>query len=232
MAIYKVCDLFVKMSPIYKDLALRAKPFLAKSGRADMVISLEEEDIQAFAKDKGLSPSLAEYQLSCVEFCKQLLSFGGFVMHASAVLYDNGVYMFSAPSGIGKSTQAALWVKNLPGACIINDDKPAIRILGGVPYAYGTPWCGSGYGRLAKSGVIKALYFIRRNGVNYVKPMDKSKIPYLMLESMLRPLDNSDMDKLFTALDGFVSAVPIFSLDCNTNDDAVQTALSVTEGKL
>lgn len=232
MAIYKLCDLFVEMSPFYEDLTLRAAPFVTESATADMVIKLDKAKTDAFAMQKNLTPSLAEYQLSCVEFCNQLFAFDGFVLHASAVLYKDGVYMFSAPSGIGKSTQASLWVKNLQGAKVINDDKPAIRIIDGKPRAYGTPWCGSGYERLNQSGAVKALYFIRRNSVNYVKPMDKSKIPYLLFESTMRPMENSAMDKLFSVLDAFVSSVPVFSLDCNTDDSAVQTALSVTEDKL
>ncbi len=232
MAIYRVCDLNLNMSPRYNELLDRAAPFLSTSAPADIDICLTEEAIASLSQRTGLPLPLAEYQISCVEFCKGLLKYGGFVLHASAVLYKGGVYLFSAPSGIGKSTHAKLWVKNIEGAKIINDDKPAIRIINGIPYVYGTPWCGSGYERLNAKGVAKALYFIRRNSFNHVKPMDKSKTPYLLFESMMRPDDSQGMDALFSSLQTFLNTVPVLSLDCNLQDDAAFTALAAMEDKL
>lgn len=229
VSIYRVCDLNLRMSPRYSELADRAAPFISGGTGADIDLSAEEGDINALSLKTGLSAPLAEYQLSCGVFCEKLLLFDGFVLHASAVLYKGGVYLFSAPSGVGKSTHAALWVKTL-GARVINDDKPAIRVINGVPYAYGTPWCGSGYGRLNEKGVVRALYFIRRSDRNFARPMDKSKTPYLLLESMLRPDKSECMDALFTTLSAFVKAVPVFSLDCNLEDGAALTALSAVEG--
>ncbi len=229
MAIYSICGLNVEMSPRYNELLDRAAPFLSRDSAVDISIKLKDADMQALAQQTGLSVPLAEYQLSCVEFCKHLLYYSGFVLHASAVLYKDFVYLFSAPSGIGKSTHAALWVKNIEGAVIINDDKPAIRIIDGVPYAYGTPWCGSGYGRINACGVVKALYFLRRAEFNYVKPMNKSKTPYLLLESMMRPDDSHGMDALFGSLQSFLDKVSVLSLDCNMQDEAAFTALAATE---
>ncbi|MBQ3196274.1 MAG: hypothetical protein IJB65_07410 [Clostridia bacterium] len=229
MAMYKICGLNLYMSPRYEELLDRAAPFLSDGDKADIKIELADDAVADLSERTGLSLALAEYQLSCAEFCKALLAHGGFVLHASAVLYNGGVYLFSAPSGIGKSTHAKLWVKNIKGAEIINDDKPAIRIIDGVPYAFGTPWCGSGYQRLNACGTVKALYFLRRADFNFVKPMDKTKTPYLLFESMMRPDDDSDMDALFFALQGFLSKVQVLSLDCNTEDEAAITALLAVE---
>ena len=229
MAIYRICDLNVDMSPRYNELSDRAAPFLYREVAADIKISVPEEAVAELAQRTGLSLPLAEYQLSCVEFCKSLLGYGGFVLHASAVLCNGLVYLFSAPSGVGKSTHAKLWVENVKGAEIINEDKPAIRILDGVPYAYGTPWCGSGYGRLNASGRVKSLYFIRRADFNHAKPMDKSKTPYLLFESMMRPWEKEGMDLLFESLQTFLAEVPVFSLDCNMKAEAALTALAASE---
>lgn len=229
MSVYKVADLVLDMCPRYCQLKDRAEPFLGDFGTVDISIPLEDGVIAAMAQRTGLDLPMAEYQYSCVEFCSSLLPFGGFVLHASAVLYKGGVFLFSAPSGVGKSTQASLWVQSLEDAVIINDDKPAIRVIDGVPYAYGTPWCGSGYIHANAMGPVKALYFIRRCGENRVKPMPADKVPYLIFESTMRPDGDGDMDALFKTLDAFVKNVPVFSLDCNMERDAVTTALSGLE---
>ena len=75
-------------------------------------------------------------------FYSHLVKFGGMMLHASAVALDGEAYLFSGPSGMGKSTHTRLWKQCFPEAEIFNDDKPALRELGGIWYAYGTPWCG------------------------------------------------------------------------------------------
>ena len=45
-------------------------------------------------------------------------------------------------SGTGKSTHASLWLKHIAGSELLNDDNPTVRIVGGEPVAYGTPWSG------------------------------------------------------------------------------------------
>ena len=45
-------------------------------------------------------------------------------------------------SGTGKSTHSALWLKHIPGCTLLNDDNPAVRLVGDGAVAYGTPWSG------------------------------------------------------------------------------------------
>lgn len=229
MAVYRVCGLGLEMFPQYSELGDRAKPFLDDGAPVSIRLFWDEEEIKALCDATGLSEPLAEYQLSCIRFCEAILAYGGFVLHASAVKYGGQVYLFSAPSGVGKSTHASLWVGCLEGARVINDDKPAIRLIDGVPYAYGTPWCGSGRLTANDGGRVRALYFLRRSEQNLAYAMEKSCVPYLLFESTLRPVDKEGMDSLFSCLDGFVRSVGVFGLDCNTEDGAVYAALSVLE---
>ena len=56
-----------------------------------------------------------------------LAGYGQLVLHSSYVLTQSGAaVLFSGPSGIGKSTQAALW-QQYAGADIINGDRTLIR---------------------------------------------------------------------------------------------------------
>lgn len=226
---YRVCDLVLDMSPQYDELRDRASLFICDSTTAGYVISLPTEEVAAQAARNCLNLPLAEYQLSGAKFCKILLGVGGFVLHASAVLHRGGVYLFSAPSGVGKSTHARLWTENIEGARIINDDKPGIRITAAGVYAYGTPWCGSGHIHTADKAKVKALYFIRQSTRNHVKRISAKDIPYLLFESTMRPETDAEMDSLFASLDAFVKAIPIFSLDCNMEKEAVFTALTALE---
>lgn len=228
MAIYAFADLRVNMAPLYSELGDRTAVFSEKNGAADIDLRLTPEEIIRWEQVVGLGLPLAEYQLSGAKFCREILAFNGFVLHAAAVLYKDGVYLFSAPSGIGKSTHAAIWEKAL-GARVINDDKPAIRCIDGDFYAYGTPWCGSGRKTLDMKGRVRALYFIRRAEENSVKRLSQDKSAYLLFESTMRPDTDKDMDALFSTLDAFLKSVPVYALDCNTEDEAAHTAFSAVE---
>ena len=65
------------------------------------------------------------------------------LFHAAAVSLDGKGYMFLGKSGTGKSTHARLWLGNIPGTELMNDDNPAVRIKAdGTAVVYGTPWSG------------------------------------------------------------------------------------------
>ena len=65
-----------------------------------------------------------------------LLPFSCVLLHASVIEYAGGAVLFSAPSGTGKSTQAALWARHR-GAHIRNGDKAGVRVLPDSVRAYG-----------------------------------------------------------------------------------------------
>ena len=68
---------------------------------------------------------------------------GTVLFHAAAVSLGGKGYMFLGKSGTGKSTHARLWLQNLQGVELMNDDNPAVRIKAdGTATVYGTPWSG------------------------------------------------------------------------------------------
>ena len=45
-------------------------------------------------------------------------------------------------SGTGKSTHSRLWLENVPGATLLNDDNPIVRLTLVGAIVYGSPWSG------------------------------------------------------------------------------------------
>ena len=68
---------------------------------------------------------------------------GTLAMHSSVIMHDGRGYMFLGVSGTGKSTHSRLWLENIPGCELMNDDNPVVRIHDdGSAWVYGTPWSG------------------------------------------------------------------------------------------
>lgn len=67
---------------------------------------------------------------------------GTLLIHASLVRNNGYGYAFTAKSGTGKSTHTNLWIQNIEGSDLMNDDNPIIRVIDNKFYVYGSPWSG------------------------------------------------------------------------------------------
>ena len=143
----RIAELDVLISIMFTESKLlsRFDSYLSDfSGDSDFTIAFPNEFFQKrIEENPRISLTEAEYIWTGYEFCRKLLDHDGFVLHAPAVAYTGKAYLFSASSGTGKSTHAAIWEKVFgKDAIIINDDKPALRIKNDTIYVYGTPWSG------------------------------------------------------------------------------------------
>ena len=79
---------------------------------------------------------------SAVDLPYTLLQYDTLTIHAAVIRFGSAAILFTAPSGTGKSTQAALWEK-YRDAVVVNGDKGAISVHGGEIHAHGLPFCGT-----------------------------------------------------------------------------------------
>lgn len=61
-------------------------------------------------------------------------------IHSSVISLNDGAVLFLGESGTGKSTHTRLWREHIPGAELLNDDSPIVRI---VQTADADPICGA-----------------------------------------------------------------------------------------
>lgn len=80
--------------------------------------------------------------LNCLSVENLLADAGGVILHSAFIAWQNRGIVFTAPSGTGKSTQAALWERHR-GAEIINGDRAVLRFEKDRPVAGGLPYSGS-----------------------------------------------------------------------------------------
>ncbi|MCK9478037.1 MAG: hypothetical protein M0R40_00860 [Firmicutes bacterium] len=154
-------------------------------------------------------------------FTNALIQHGGFVLHSSAVAYNGKCVLFSAPSGHGKSTHAALWKKYNNDAIIVNDDTPAIRFVGGVPFVFGTPWSGKTWINENISVPLEAIIFISQSEQNSITRCSGAKAVSLMLSEIRKPVFPEMMSIVLNLVDRVLNKIPVYCLSCNISKDAV-----------
>ena len=231
MACYKITGLTVEMDTFGRTL-VQAEPYRShEQGPADIVIRSDWRSLQA--RQPHLDDESCEYMMTGDSFYRQLLSFNGMLLHASAVVMDGRAYLFSAPCGTGKSTHTALWCRVFgpDRARILNDDKPAIRLEDGQFYAYGTPWSGKTDQNLNLRVPVAGICLLGRGQENQIVPYTGAPAIYDILSQTIRPKDHTLIGNLLTLLDKLLRCVPVWKLQCNMDPEAAIISYSAMSGQ-
>lgn len=175
-----------------------------------------------------------EYMYTGMAFGNRLAVEGGLVFHASALSYQGQGIAFSAVSGTGKSTHTGLWKQYLgDDVVIVNDDKPAIRILDNQPYLYGTPWSGKTDINSNCRVPLKAIVFLEQAPENRLVRLSPADAYFDMINGIARPSYDEPLSiRLLDTMDRLLSAVPLYKLSCNISRDAVRTVYEEIIGGL
>ncbi len=235
MKFYSIADIIVSYDAKYDMLKKRSEPYRCDDAKcALLTVSLDYDELEkSLPQYPLLDIESLEYMTVGSRFYTALIDNGGFLLHASAVVVDGVAYCFSAPSGTGKSTHTSLWLKEFAdrGAYIINDDKPAIKLVDGVPMVYGTPFSGKYDISVNTSVPLKALCFIERSDTNSISTVTPLKAATMILDQTIRPSDEALMDKLLKNLETVVMSVPSYVLSCNISSEAAIIAYNEMSDK-
>lgn len=226
MSLYNIAGVNVEMNPKYPKTLRQSQSYLCDSNaKADITISLTDEFLEKYHNDyPQLSLEDCEYILGGSEFYELLPEFDGFMLHSSAVAYNDMAFLFSAPSGTGKSTHTQLWLKAFKDAYILNDDKPAIKLIDDKAYAFGTPFSGKTDLNVNKGVPLKAICILERSVDNKIEKISSDEALFSILNQTLRPYDESRMDKLLDILDKLLTQIPVYKLHCNMSIEAAYTS--------
>ena len=200
--------------------------FTAKITKED--IDYERDSMQ---DDTTFSNAYLEGLALFRKLCDYLLDKGdGMIFHCSALAVDNKAYLFTAPSGTGKSTHARLWREYLGDKVVmINDDKPIIRFIGDKAYVYGTPWQGKHNLGVNGRAEIEAVIEVKRAKENSVIEIPKEKMIVTVLNQTLRPKEADRMMNVLALTDKLLRGVKTYRLYCNTDIDAARVCYNAVK---
>ncbi|MGN0452851.1 MAG: hypothetical protein ACI4GZ_03520 [Ruminococcus sp.] len=226
---YKIAELTVEMSPRFEETAHWYKPYeVSEDAVADFELVASDEQIDYFVKEGvGITPEIAENLVFCNGFHFQLLKWFGTYIHSSAVLQNGRVYLFSAKSGVGKSTLTSRITRLYPTAQVINDDKPSIKLVDGVCCVYGTPFAGGTDKQLNLSGELGAVVFLERADKDELTEIGAAQSIALLLDEMPMPKGPKARSRILSICSDIIEKYPFYLLKCTNTDNAAKVAYEV-----
>lgn len=230
--IYNICGLAVECDFRFPTMTARAEKYLS-GGAPEIRVPFQPEKFEWLKQQEpSLDDDNCEIICTTESFYMQLLCYGGFMLHSSAVVMDGGAYLFSAPSGTGKSTHTALWLELFgERAAILNDDKPAILLREDGIFACGTPWSGKSDLNLNLCVPLRGICVLERSPENFIEPLPPEKSVYALLNQTLRPEDPAAMSALLGHIDRVTENIPMWRMGCNISTEAAGLAYEVMSGK-
>ena len=229
MPLYRIADVVVSMKPKFRETADWYTPYLYQGdSEPDIVVDVTDEEIDYFVNEGvDITPPISENICLCNKFNFRLIKFFGGYIHSSAVLYKDKVYLFSACSGVGKSTLTRRICRLFPEAVVINDDKPSFRMVDGKCIVYGTPFAGGTPLQKNLSAELGGVIFLERAEENVLTEISASNAIKLLLQQVRLSKNPKIVDRLMSMFSEIISIYPFYLLKCTNSDDAALKAFEV-----
>lgn len=152
-------------------------------------------------------------------------------IHASLVQIKNTGLMFLGPSGIGKTTQAELWMK-FREAEIINGDMVFVKQESDHFLGCGSPWHGSSPYCLNRQVPLSALIVLKQSQQNSIRRLTGFEMVSTVLNSVFLPSwYQAGYKAALNTVDILLRTVPVYELSCRPDEDTVRLTEEIVFGK-
>ncbi|HCT92633.1 MAG TPA: hypothetical protein DF613_14830 [Lachnospiraceae bacterium] len=167
------------------------------------------------------------FYLSALEY--RMVRRGDMILHASAILDQGQALLFSAPSGMGKSTQAALW-QRLRNSRLANGDRVLLHRENDSWLACGWPMAGSSGVSIPYHTPVRALILLDKSSQNTARRLPSGEAWNLVgKEIVLRPWEQTDLSLADGLLRNFCRNTPVYAYSCRKDESAVTALYDVLE---
>ena len=199
---------------------------------ADFSVTVSEDEIKKEIEISQYNPSPPYAESICAyrEIAEKLPYYDRCVFHGAVISYDNKGYIFTAPSGTGKTTHIRLWQKYLDGVEIVNGDKPVLHITEEDVTAYATPYAGKEGYENHTSVELSGICLIEQAKENSIRRMEVSECLMRIMMQMYKPFDTAGTVKTLDMLDRLLRNIPVYLLSCDISEQAVRCSFEAMTG--
>lgn len=222
----KIAEIPIGIENRYPYVYQLCKEYEIKDEEPRFTVSVSEEEIQEEQKEErkflfGYCESLCIYR----KICLALIKYDAFLMHSAAIEMDGGAYVFTAPSGVGKTTHIKLWKQQFGDRVqVINGDKPIYRYIEDTLYVCGTPWRGKEFMGSNRMCHVKAVCFLEQYPENHIRLLNTEEVSRRIFSQVLMPRDIESFDHFWRLLARMVTTERFYELKCNKQPEAAELA--------
>ena len=224
----------IAVDSLYPDVHAYCSGYLTDSP-PDFTITTSQQDIdyeRGHSESGTHSDGWLEVTAVYRKIAERMPLYDAFLIHGSVLSVDGCAYMFTAPSGTGKSTHARLWREYLAGRVLmINDDKPLVHIHDRTAEAFGTPYCGKEGLNTRTSAPLKAICILERAEENHIHSITFREAYPDIFRQTYRPHNREALMRTLGLLDKLGGLVKVYRLGCNMSINAAELAYNTMKGE-
>lgn len=163
----KITDIPFKLRLLRPELMVRYEEYLSEETPEAIDISVSEEEIEQRNTQNPLS---AELFLHALKVGDELPFRNRLLFHGCAFQWQGKAWIFTGPSGTGKTTQYIQW-KLLYGDELrtINGDKPILEFSDDGITVHCSPWRGKEHMGIVPSAPLGGIIFLNKAEENCIK---------------------------------------------------------------
>lgn len=213
-----LANMIIRIQGVYDTLREYCKEYITTEKEIeDFSITVTSEEIQNERESNEYdqkSDNYIEIIMTLLKIADELPDRNKFLMHGALVAWKRAGYIFTAPSGTGKTTHVRLWKKYLGSdAEIINGDKPILEVKEDEIVAYGTPWAGKE--RLQKNTCVpvRGICFLRQSEINTIHRLSKKEALLLLLPQIYIMSDSQKAGKTLELFSEVLERIPIYEFN-------------------
>ena len=225
-----IAELTAELITRYEENRRFCADFLSNSECADIIASVSEEEIdrEMGAYDTPFSRKYCECVCLYRSIAEQLPAFDRFVFHGASIKVRDKGYIFTAPSGTGKSTHVSLLMKYFEDeVTVINGDKPIVGILQNGVNVYSCPWAGKEGWKNNISAPVGGIILLRRGKINCISKISPAEYFDELMKQVYIPKNGVAMLRTLELLDALAERVPFYLLECDISRDAAETSYEI-----
>ena len=162
-----------------------------------------------------------KYLFNTIALERCLIKEGKLIFHTCYIRYRKEALLFTGFSGVGKSTQGALWEK-YSQAEIVNGDRCILGYENNKWYAYGVPFSGTSHICKNIQTPIRAIVFLRQDSKENIKQIRPIVAAKLLWEQMsVNQWNKEFVTKTWDILSRIITEIPIYEFSCTKEEQAV-----------
>lgn len=141
-------------------------------------------------------------------------------VHSASVLYRDKIWLFSAPSGTGKTTHTQLW-REVYETPIINGDINLVAIENDIAVVHGIPWCGTSGVYSKESYPLGGIVLLSQGTENEIVTLSEEQKLLQVLHRSISPGWKEELqEKNYRVVEALSEKIMICHLSCTRDKEA------------